>query len=496
MKVVSSSRAFSPRKKSGESNAPPAWGLTFGYDAWGNLLTSTISGPSGCSEPAPLNVPATAANQISGYCYDAAGNLLVQGTCPTGSNPTYTYKYDSENHLISAAGVNYSYDGDGKRVQKSSGTIYWYGASSDPLDETDLTGSTTNSAFFEYIFFDGERIARRDYQNNVSYYFADHLGTSRIVTNSAGAILDDSDFYPFGVERPVLSTSGNHYKFTGKERDSESGLDNLKKRYYGSNLGRLMSADPVFFQAEMLTDPQRFNEYAYARNNPLLYVDPSGEAAQLSNDPAEQQEQLNAICSAAGIGSSDCSYYIYANKASDGNYYVGIYTNGADGKGTSFQNLNDVAGALGAVINDPRVVQLDVVAAGTMLTDNQGKHKIIGPVDPNTNATPGATYIGQDGKWHIALLDSSTAPGSLPKDWMSAQKPGFLDQGIILAHEMGHIRGEWGLVPQPWRFIDFTLGRDPRGRGEAIMLENKVRKIRDPNAQTRNTWSESPDHQY
>ena len=50
-------------------------------------------------------------------------------------------------------------------------------------------------------------------------------------------------------------------KFTGKERDTESSLDNFEKRYYGSNLGGLMSPDPVFFQAEMLTDPQRFNEY-------------------------------------------------------------------------------------------------------------------------------------------------------------------------------------------------------------------------------------------
>jgi len=80
----------------------------------------------------------------------------------------------------------------------------------------------------------GKRIARHDYQNNVVYYFADHLGTSRVVANSSGALLDDSDFYPFGGERPVLSSSGNTYKFTGKERDSESGLDDFDARYYSS----------------------------------------------------------------------------------------------------------------------------------------------------------------------------------------------------------------------------------------------------------------------
>lgn len=150
---------------------------------------------------------------------------------------------------------------------------------------------------------------------------------------------------------------------------------------------------------------------------------------------------------------------------------------------TSFQNLNDVAGAIGGVINDQRVVQLDVVSAGTVLTDNEGSHKTIGPVDPKTGTTPGATYTDKNGRWHIALLDVQTAPGTLPAGWMTLQNPGFLDQGIVLAHEIGHVRGEWGLVPW-WHF-------DSRGRGEAVGLENQVRRLRDPNAQLRHSWSDS-----
>ena len=257
------------------------WGLTFGYDPWGNLLSSAISGPSGCSEPLALNVYATKNNQLSasatqqtGYCYDSAGNLLDQATCP--ANPPHAYVYNAENQLISAGGVTYSYDGDGRRVMKSSGTLYWYGTSSDPLDETDLAGDTNNSSFFEYVFFGSKRIARRDYQNNVNYYFADHLGTSRVVTNSSGAILDDSDFYPFGGERPISSSSGNHYKFTGKERDAESGLDNFGARYNSSALGRFMSADPFTVTPGRVVDPQQLNLYAYVRNNPLRHIDPTG----------------------------------------------------------------------------------------------------------------------------------------------------------------------------------------------------------------------------
>ena len=66
---------------------------------------------------------------------------------------------------------------------------------------------------------------------------------------------------------------------TGKERDTESGLDNFGARYYGSNMGRFMSPDPNNMSA--LThpgDPQAWNGYAYARNNPLIYTDPDGES--------------------------------------------------------------------------------------------------------------------------------------------------------------------------------------------------------------------------
>jgi RHS repeat-associated protein len=249
------------------------WGLVFTYDVWGNLTSSLINGPSGCSEPMPVNTPATNANQISGFCYDAAGNLLAQSPPPC---PTPTYVYNGENQLVSASpGITYLYDGDGRRVQKTNGKLYWYGMGSDPLDETDSAGNTTNASFNEYVFFNGKRIARRDYLNNVSYYFADHLGTARVVTDASGTILDDSDFYPFGGERPIVSSSGNSYKFTSKERDSESGLDNFGARYDSSSLGRFMSPDP-YNAGAFLDGPQTWNAYSYVVNNPLNAIDPNG----------------------------------------------------------------------------------------------------------------------------------------------------------------------------------------------------------------------------
>jgi hypothetical protein len=57
----------------------------------------------------------------------------------------------------------------------------------------------------------------------VYYFFSDHLGTTRIVAGLTGTVVEDSDFYPFGGERVVTDTLNNNYKFTGHERDGESG---------------------------------------------------------------------------------------------------------------------------------------------------------------------------------------------------------------------------------------------------------------------------------
>jgi len=65
-------------------------------------------------------------------------------------------------------------------------------------------------------------------------------------------------------------------RFTGKERDAESGNDYFGARYYASSMGRFMSPDPVFATVDRIADPQQWNMYAYAGNNPLMNTDPSG----------------------------------------------------------------------------------------------------------------------------------------------------------------------------------------------------------------------------
>jgi RHS repeat-associated protein len=260
-----------------------------------------------------LSVVVNAKNQIddSGFVYDAAGNL-VQTPAPGA----LVMAYDAENRMTSAAGVSYSYDGDGKRVAKSNGKLYWHPSAGlrasgmsglDVLVETDATGN--NPA--EYIFFGGKRIARRDPDGAVLYYFADHLGSSRVVTNVTGTIVDESDYYPFGGERIVVNNDPNPYKFTSKERDGESGLDNFGVRYFGSAFGRFMSPDD-FWKDSSVRDPQSWNKYAYARNNPLRYVDPTGEKATVTTN-CTTNDQNQTTCNVQ----ISASIAIYATEGSN-----------------------------------------------------------------------------------------------------------------------------------------------------------------------------------
>lgn len=97
-----------------------------------------------------------------------------------------------------------------------------------------------------------------------------------MVVSSLGAIEEESDYSPFGTEYVVTGSDPNRYKFTGKERDSETGLDYYGARYYGATSGRFLSADSQRIALRHLMNPQKLNKYAYVLNNPLNAIDPDG----------------------------------------------------------------------------------------------------------------------------------------------------------------------------------------------------------------------------
>jgi RHS repeat-associated protein len=123
----------------------------------------------------------------------------------------------------------------------------------------------------------------------VEYYHHDALGNVRVVTDETGQVIERHDYLPFGEECTTGACAANlgvgtgqPRKFTGKPRDAETGLDYFGARYYGQRVGRFTTIDPVYTWNENLHDPQRWNRYAYGRNNPLRYVDPDGRVPVLA----------------------------------------------------------------------------------------------------------------------------------------------------------------------------------------------------------------------
>src|SRR5450432_256565 len=200
------------------------------------------------------------------------------------SDPTdgLTLTYDPENRIQGAGGYTYTYDADGNRVKKtngSTGTIYWY-MTPGIVAESDLSGTLKS----EYVFFDGERVARRDLPAGaVAYYFSDHLKTASVITDSLGNIKSESDYYPWGGELQFVNNDSNHYKFTGKERD-ETGLDYFGARYYSNGLARFITPDWAAKATAVpyaeFADPQSLNLYSYVRNVPTVKVDADGHCVE------------------------------------------------------------------------------------------------------------------------------------------------------------------------------------------------------------------------
>lgn len=258
------------------------WKQTFNFDIYGNktfdenntttLLKNCLNGGISVvcdADRKHLNPSIASANnrliqdqdgdQQNEYQYDASGNLIKDSS---GRNFSYNADNkqikvtDSQNQVIG----QYFFDGNGQRVKKIS------------LSETVIFVYNAN----------GQLVA--EYSNQVSqmpkthYITRDKLGSPRIVTDQNGQVISRRDFYPFGEEisRQNYGSDDLRRKFTTYERDAETGLDYAQARVYYSNLGRFTSPDNVLNSADRAS-PQSWNLYTYTLNNPLTYIDPSGE---------------------------------------------------------------------------------------------------------------------------------------------------------------------------------------------------------------------------
>ena len=106
------------------------------------------------------------------------------------------------------------------------------------------------------------------------------------MTKADGTVDRTYDYLPFGQEIGATypsAPSGPSQKFTGQERDAETGLDNYQARYMSAPQGRFMSPDDPLAGQDP-SNPQSWNLFSYGLNNPLRYTDPTGHDVTCNGD--------------------------------------------------------------------------------------------------------------------------------------------------------------------------------------------------------------------
>jgi RHS repeat-associated protein len=153
-----------------------------------------------------------------------------------------------------------------------SGTFYIYSFDGRLLAEYDVLGNWVK----DYIYFGGQLVAEQR-AGALYYYASDQIRSTRIVTDSSGNVVYSAAHEPYGgIQKTWVTNYDPELKFSGKERDAESGLDYFGARYYDRTQYRFLSVDPIFSQFLGQFEPQKLNRYLYCFNNPVSMFDPSG----------------------------------------------------------------------------------------------------------------------------------------------------------------------------------------------------------------------------
>jgi RHS repeat-associated protein len=262
------------------SELTQAGSVTYGYDATGNRKNTGYTTGTG--------------NELTNdgawtYTYDNEGNLTKKSK--GASAETWTYGYDSLNHLVSAKDastdggttltlVTYVYDVHGNRIEEdawtqSGGTTTVSRYAYDGLNVwADLNAS--NALVMRRLYLDGvdQPFARIDSSGTAAWYLPDHLGSERDIENYAGTmVLDHMDYDAYGnITNETNPANGDPYKYAGGVYDSYTGLEQFGERWYDPKSGRWTTQDPLGFGGG------DDNVYRYVGNSPTNQTDPLGLA--------------------------------------------------------------------------------------------------------------------------------------------------------------------------------------------------------------------------
>ncbi len=296
--------------------------ISLSYDTRNRVNKSTDTGGSA------VNGGNTGTRTVA---YDNRGNVTTLG------NMAFVYDYADQPVTVSG-GTNgaYVYDGNKKRVKSTVGgkTIYNVYDHSGALVHID--DRATNERM-DYISAEGMTVARIG--KKTTYIFSDHLGSpvAGVEWDSVqGWHIEWRERYtPFGITLDNSTANDDKAGFTGHIKDSATGLNYMKARYYDPVIGRFLSRDPVVFNGKNNTG--FFNRYTYTFNNPINLIDPLGMA------PGDSFGSIKEVA-------EDWRKYVQDENAVDnkGNeikidkyeYSSLIYKDGVDGDGNATYSYN------------------------------------------------------------------------------------------------------------------------------------------------------------
>jgi RHS repeat-associated protein len=267
---------------------------TFAYDPVGNRASQTVNTVT--TNYAYNNLDQMLTAGTVQYQYDDRGNLV---RVTNGSNITQ-YTYDAANRLTGAAlpggtNVSYVYDADGHRVQQTVGstvTNYLWDEAS-PYADVVLETNGSGSILASYVLGETELLSQTR-SGTTNYYLQDGQGSMNALANNAGSVTDTYNYSAFGETFNHTGTTVNPYQYTGQQFDSQTGLYDLRARYYDPTIGRFLSQDTYSYN---VNDPYQLNRYVYAANNAVNAMDPLGLQAfvEYSVNEARAEEEGAAV---------------------------------------------------------------------------------------------------------------------------------------------------------------------------------------------------------
>jgi RHS repeat-associated protein len=276
-KYDASDRIIEAKENNGTATGTQNWKQTYNYDRFGNRTAfSQVIGTTTLAinnQTLPSVDPLTNRfNTGQGFEYDKAGNI----TKDSSNAQVREFIFNGDNkqvHIKDANGVpigTYFYNGEGKRVKKtttSETTIFVYNAGGEIVAEYSTVQANNPT---------------------VSYTATDPLGSPRVITDKSGNVISRRDFMPFGEELNANIATNRldtqkynggednvRKRFTGYEKDQETGLDFAEARYYNNRFGRFTAVDPLLASGKS-NNPQTFNRYTYTMNQPTTMTDKSG----------------------------------------------------------------------------------------------------------------------------------------------------------------------------------------------------------------------------